>query len=482
MAISSAGIGSGLNVQSIVSQLVAVESQPIKLLQSKNSALQTKMSVFGQIKSELSTLQDASSALVDSTTWNALTVSSSNTSAFTGTVTTGAQSGSHTIEVNNLVSAQSLKSPSFAATDTMGTSGTLSFYTGYYDSNNNFASSGVADTVSVSPTDTITDVVKNINAKSSTLGVTASVVTVADKQQLVIRGNTAGASNAFQIDASAGLSALRFMPADVVQPGTTTVSAAKSTTPSVEVTQGMAAADAKVTIDGIAVTSSTNTVSGALTGVTLNLLSQTTTPAQMSVDLDKTSMKTKIQAFQDSYNKLYADLKTQTAYNSATKTGGPLLGDNTAVSIQNMMRTLIGSNGPATSTINRLSNLGLEIQADGSLSTNSTKLDAALQDPSNVKAFFSANTGTASGNGIAKRVYDFAFGALSIGGSASTHSTSFQTAIDSNNKSIDRFNLHLSDYQAQLLKQYNALDASMAKLNSLSSYVTQQIATWNKTG
>jgi flagellar hook-associated protein 2 len=247
-------------------------------------------------------------------------------------------------------------------------------------------------------------------------------------------------------------------------------------------TIGKAAADAMVTIDGIAVTSTTNTVTDALPGVTLNLLALTSAPTQISIDLDKTSMKAKIQAFQDAYNSLYADLKTQTAYDATTKTGGPLLGDNTATSMQGMLRALVGSKGPGASTIDHLSDLGLEIQANGSLKTNSTKLDLALQNPSNVKAFFSTSTGTASSDGIAKRIYDFAFGALAVGGSVSTHNQSFQKAIDQNNKTIDKFNSHIADYQKQLLAQYNALDASMAKLNSLGTFVTQQVAQWNKTG
>jgi len=247
-------------------------------------------------------------------------------------------------------------------------------------------------------------------------------------------------------------------------------------------TYGQLAADASVTIDGITVTSSTNTVSDALSGVTLNLLAPTTTPTQITVDIDKATMKTKIQAFQDAYNTLYADLKTQTAYDSSTKTGGPLLGDNTASSLQNMLRTLVGASGPATSTIGRLSDLGLEIQKDGSLKTNATKLDAALQNPTNVKNFFSAITGTSSGNGIAKRVYDFAFGALGVGGSVSSHSTAFQKSIDQNNATIDKFNDHITAYRKQLLAQYTALDTNMAKLNSLSSYVSQQVTTWNKSG
>jgi flagellar hook-associated protein 2 len=147
-----------------------------------------------------------------------------------------------------------------------------------------------------------------------------------------------------------------------------------------------------------------------------------------------------------------------------------------------MMRNLSGANVPTGTALTRLSDLGMQVQSDGSLTTNSTKLDAALQTPSNVKALFSNVAATANENGVAKRIYDFAYGALASGGSVATHNAAFQKAIERNNVTITKFNDHIAQYQKQLLSQYNALDASMAKLSGLSSYVSQQITTWNKSG
>jgi len=463
MAISSPGLGSGLNINSIVSQLVAVEQQPIKLLQAKTSTLQNKMSVFGQIKSDLSALQDAASALMSATTWDSKTFTSNSASAVTGTATSTALSSSFAVQVNSLASGQSLKTTAVASTYTAPTTGTLSFQLGSWSGAVFTAGAGAAVSVDVTSGDSLSTIAANINAKSTTAGVTATVVTTGTTQQLLVRGNSTGATAGFQITASAGLEAYGY---------------------SAPLTGGMTktqtAADASITIEGIAVTSATNTVANAIPGVTLNLLATTTTAAQITIDTDKTAIKAKIQAFQDAYNKINTDLKTYTAYNSATKTGGPLLGDGTTTGLQSMLRTLVGANGPATSTLGRLSDLGIEVQRDGSLSTKSAKLDAALQDPANVKAFFSASTGTASGNGIARRIHDFAFGAVGVGGSVSTHSASFQKSIDRNNAAIDKFNLHLESYQKQLLARYTQLDTSMATLNSLSSFVSAQITQWNK--
>ena len=105
-----------------------------------------------------------------------------------------------------------------------------------------------------------------------------------------------------------------------------------------------------------------------------------------------------------------------------------------------------------------------------------------FRSPTNVKAFFATNTGTTIGNGIAKRIYDFTFGANAVGGTVSSHSAAFQKSIDQNTAAIDKFNTHIADYQKQLLAQYTRLDSNMATLNSLSTFVSQQVAQWNKTG
>jgi flagellar hook-associated protein 2 len=367
-----------------------------------------------------------------------------------------------------------------ASTFTAPTSGTLSFQLGTWSADGTFAGgTSAAVSVDVASGDSLTTIAASINAKTATAGVTATVVSSNGTQQLLIRGASTGAAAGFQVTASTGLEQFGYAAGSVLTPASGSTPAYYATTGGMSQTQ--AAADASITVDGIVVTSATNTVTDAIPGVTLNLLAKTTSAAQVKVDVDKTAIKAKIQSFQDAYNKLYADLTTQTKYDTSTKTGAPLQGDGTTTGIQNMLRSLVGSSGPSASSISRLSDLGMEIQADGSLKTNSTKLDAALQNPGNVKAFFATNTGTAVSNGIAKRIYDFAFGANAVGGAVSTHRAAFQKSIDQNTTSIEKFNTHIAEYQKQLLAQYTRLDTNMSKLNSLSTFVTQQVAQWNKT-
>ena len=213
MAISSPGLGSGLNIQSIVSQLVAVESQPVRLLQAKSNTLQTKMSVFGQIKSELSALQDASQALVDATTWDSKSFSSSNTSAVTGTATSSALSSAFSVEVTNLAASQSLKTAGVASTFTAPTGGTLTFQLGTWNADGSFTGgAGAAVSVGVTSGDSLSTIAASINAKSATAGVSATVVSSNGTQQLLIRGSNTGAAAGFQITASAGLEQFGYTP------------------------------------------------------------------------------------------------------------------------------------------------------------------------------------------------------------------------------------------------------------------------------
>jgi flagellar hook-associated protein 2 len=147
-----------------------------------------------------------------------------------------------------------------------------------------------------------------------------------------------------------------------------------------------------------------------------------------------------------------------------------------------MLRDLAASTGPTGSTIGRLSALGLEMQRDGTLTSNTTKLDAALQSPSNVQTFLTFSSGTSSTDGIARRIRDFARGANSIDGNVTGRNTALQASISRNATEIDKLTARAARVEANLYAQYSRLDANLGTLTSLGSFVTQQIAQWNKTG
>lgn len=476
MAISSAGVGSGLDVSSIVTQLMSIEKQPLTQLQTKASGLQTKLSGYGSVKSALSALQDAATKLLDTSSWKAKTFSSNNTSAVTGSATIGALATSFGLKINDLAQVQSARSSGIATGSQIGSAGRLDIQLGEWSGTNFTKGSSGSISVNVSATDTLTDIATKINSASA--GVTAVVVKSGTNDQLLLRGNTTGAASGFQIKSFDGGGAA--ITDGITGVGKLAYDYSSSNLAFYGMTQTQAAQDASIEIDGIAVTSASNTVSNAVPGVTLDLLSKTTTAATITVGDDTASIKSKIEAFQTAYNKVATTLSDLTKYDTATKKAGALQGDSTAVGLQSVLRSMLGANGPTGTSFSRLSDVGLEMQRDGTLSINSTKMATALKNLPDLNTFFTASTGSSAMDGMAKRINTFIQQANGVDGNVSGRSSALQAAITRNSKDQDALNVRLTQRQASLYAQYNALDTKMGTLSSMSSFITQQVAQWNK--
>ena len=481
MPISSPGIGSGLDVNSIVTKLVALEKRPLGLMQTKGNVLQSKLSAWGQIKSALATLDDAGTALATASTWNGRTFTSNNTSV-TGSATATALASSFSLEVTNLAKTQSVKSGQLPTGSAIGSSGTLSIQVGQWTgvgAGTNFAGGAApAVDISVASTDTLSDLASKINNAGA--GVTALVVTNAGQDQLLIRGNATGDASGFRIQAAdgggvpitngSGVGGFAF-----AHDGASFYGA----------TRTQEALNANLKIDGIDVTSATNTVSNAVPGVTLNLTANTAAPVQITVGVDKEATKSKIEAFRVAYNSARTLINNLTNYDEGTKNGGPLLGDGTAMGVDSMLRNLAGSNGPSANVggINRLSDMGLQMQRDGTLTTNTSKLDAAMNNLGALQTFLTnSSSAPTPGDGIARRIRDFARGANSSDGNVSGRSAALKKAISNNTKDMDAFSVRVARTETRLYAQFSRLDANVGTINSLGNFVSQQIAQWNKSG
>ena len=471
--ISTPGVGSGLDVRTIVSQLVALERQPITQLQTKASSLQTKLSAYGRLKSEMATLQDAATALTNPSTWNSKTFTSNNTSAVTGSVTEGALATSFSVRVNNLAQAQSVRSGALATNAAIGSEGRLDLQSGKWDGTT-FTSSGSAVSVNILDTDTLSDIAGKIN--SSGAGVTAVVVRSGAEDRLLLRGNGTGDDAGFRIQSFDG-------GGTAITDGTTGVGSLAfdhGPTGFYGMARTQTAMDANIEIDGIAVSSATNTVSDAVPGVTLNLLAETTSNAQVSIAANEAETKARLETFQKAYNTLNASLADLTRYNAANKSAGPLQGDSTAVGLQSVLRSMLGANGPAGTSFSRLSDVGMELQRDGSLSINSAKLTASLAKPEDLRTFFDADSGNATTDGLAKRLGDFVRTAVSIDGTIDNRNKALKSAIDRNTTEQERISERVTRSETRLYAQFSRLDANMAALSSLGSFVSSQVAVWNK--
>jgi len=465
--ITSTGLGSGLDVESIVTKLVALEKQPISDLQSRTDTIKTQISEYGKIQSAFSAMRDAAAKLSNPTTWAALTATSSDTSMATVVAGAGSGAGSYSLNVTQLAAAQSVSSQAFTNNATVG-SGSMTIELGQWggtDASPTFTSKSGASpvSISISSTDTLSSIRDKINGSGA--GVLASIVTDASGSRLVIRSRDTGEANGFRIttadddgngaDAS-GLSALAYDPTASIK----------------SMTRNAAAANAKLQINGLDISSASNNIEGAVDGLTVNLLK--TGQSTVSVGQDKDSVKKAINDFVTSYNSLMNLMRNDTKYDDANKTAGALQGDSTAVGLQSQLRNITASGSTLGGAFQRLSDLGLSIGTAGTITVDDSKLTSALGSMSDLKnLFMGVDTSDPNNNGLASRWRAFADQVTGFDGSITTRTTGLQSRVTANNKRIDELNDRADSYEKRVRAQYTALDTQMAKLNDMQSYVNK---------
>jgi len=476
-SVTSLGVGSGLDVSSIISSLMAVESKPLSLLQSKASTINTEISAVGQIKSLTSTLGDKAQALASASLWNQTTSTSSDTSVVTADTSSGnAVAGDYSVTVQQLAQGQTVTSSPFGSSASTLSQGTLTIQLGTWSGTppSSFATKSGASPVSITigagetSLAAIRDKINGANA-----GVTASIITDANGARLSLRSTATGAENGFKItasetvddgDATTGLSALTYDPSAGSQ-----------------LTLNQGALNAKATVNGIGVESASNTLANISDGLSLTLGKVSATPVDVKVGTDTTSMTNAINDFVKAYNALNSYIHDQTKYDATSKSGGPLQGDPSIIGFQNQMRSILNTDSTASSMFSRLSDIGVTVQADGSLAANSTKLSAALANPAQVKALFATDGATNAGTGFAVRFSNLCDQSLDVtNGNLSTRYSGLQGELKRNSTEQDNMQTHLDATQARLTAQYQALDTAMSKMSALSSYVSQQISLMQK--
>lgn len=479
MGISSAGIGSGLDVTSIISQLMAIERRPLTQLTTKASDLNAQLSSFGTLKGKVSALQDAAAAMAKPDFWAKTSAATTDTSV---SVTSGASAtpGQYLIGVSQLATAQSLASGTIAGGSStvigtgklrieLGTWANLGTATAAFTAK---SGSTAVDIEIGSADNTLAGIRNKINAADA--GVTASIVNDSSGARLVVRSKTTGVENALriqQVDDSGtavtggALASLTYNPAG------------GAATP---MTQTVAAKNALATIDGLPLVSSTNTFTDVAEGMSFTASKVTTTDVTASVTTDTAAFTSALAKFTAAYNDLNTTIRSLTKYDDATQTGAVLQGDSTALTIQNQLRSLVQGTGGTSSVFSRLNDLGVSLQRDGSLLTDATKLGTALKNPAEVaKMMSSASDVTGASRGVAALFQSFASTITSTEGTLTSRSESLTNRIKENTKDQDRLNDRLEATQARLQRYYSALDTKMATLSGLNSYINQQVTKWN---
>ena len=486
--ISSAGIGSGLDVKSIISALMAAESQPLTDLQNKATSVQTEISAVGQIQSLTSTLSDKAHALSSTTLWTQTTSTSADTTAVTADTSGGtAAPGDYSVSVQQMAQGQTVTS-SLAAGSTLD-AGTITIQLGSYVSDtatppnvsfNPASSPAVQIPIGASQT-SLASIRDQINAANA--GVQASVITDANGSRLSLRSSSTGAANGFKVtttetvddgNPATGLSALNF-------------DASTGATGS-QMTLNQSAVDAKATVNGIAIDSASNTLSNVSDGLSLTLLKKSDTPVDVTVAADTASMQKAITDFVSAYSALQSYISLQTKYDSSTavaagtsRKDGPLTGDPSIIGFQNQLRAVVTTSSTTSSMFASLSDLGIAVQTDGTLAVyDNNKLNSALAHPDELSKLVTTFGTTSDNTGIAVRFAALADNATGMDGSLYSRAAGLQGELSRNQQQQTDMQTHLDAEQARLTAQYQALDTTMAKMNALSSYVSQQVAAMQK--
>jgi len=405
--------GTNIDVAGIVSQLMTVEQRPLTQLATKEASYQAKLSAYGTIKGALSSFQGSLTGLSNISAFQAMSASSSNSSAVSVAASSTAATGSYTLNVTKLAQAQQLvaagQSSSSAAIGT-GASTTLTFdfgtintsatnshgggsVTGGVYTNADFTSNGNgAKTVTIDSTNNSLQGISNA-INSANIGVTASIVNDGGTSpyRLVLSSASAGANNSLKISV-AGVSGA---PADTALSNLLSQDPANNS--GQKLSETTAAQNAEFTINGIAVSKNSNTVTDSVQGVTLNLLSTTTAPVNVSVSQNTSSIATSVKGFVTAYNSLYSTLKSASAYNASTQTGAVLQGDFTVISLQSQIHSVLNASVTGNSgSVTSLSQIGVTFQKDGTLGLDTTKLNAAVSSNFSDVASLFATVGTAS--------------------------------------------------------------------------------------
>jgi flagellar hook-associated protein 2 len=440
-------------VAGIVSKLMTIESQPATQLYAREGSYQAKISAYGTLQSVLSTLQSAAQMLTNPQTFHGSAASSSDSAVLTATVSGTAVPGSYNVAVTSLAQAQILASaPAGYTTATNFNSGTLAITV-----------AGITTNVSIDATNnTLPGIAQAINNASA--GVTASVVNDGTTTRLVINANNTGLANAVSITGS--------------EDGTVTGQSSLISLAG-NMTTVQPAADAAFSVNGLAITRSSNSVSDIIPGVTFKLLKAGTTgsptTSMVTVGTDTTGAVTAASTFVTAYNAVVGSIHDLTAYDAQNSAASVLTGDSTARTLKSELSAAVFQNVSGVSGLTSLNDIGVSVQKDGTLAFNSAKLQSALADPSkDVSALFT-QTGSAS-NGIGVNFNNLLTSVVGTGGLLPTAQDSANRSIKDIANQITTWNTRLALVRQRYMDEFNALDAMLSSMQATSTYLTQQLA------
>lgn len=460
---SVSGLSSGINSEDIISKLMELERRPVTLLQSKQTAYNDKITVYSDLASKVSAFKTAADALRTTSNFYAKKASVSDSTILDASATNSASAGSYLITSHSTAGKIQLAQ----AEQKTHTAGTAALTTSVNGSGSNkvfqYTYAGAQRSITVADSTTLEGLRDLINSDSGNPGVAATIIYDGSVYKLALTGNDSGSTKTISIDSGTTLD------------GTgSTVNLTSSA-----FTTNQSAQDAKLRINGIDISSSSNTVSGVITGLTLTLKKETTSSVTAAVTNDTDSIKKKIEDFVTAYNNVINYVASKSVWNSTTKTGGPLFGDATARDVVRKLKEMaISTVSAASSDVDSLTEIGITTSSkDGTLSINSTTLGDKLSSKIDDVAKLFATTTT----GIANQMWSYADTITkSTDGALTIRKSGLQSVVNNIASNITTLETRLVKVEDDLRRRFSSLESLLSGLTSQGTFLSGQIAKWNK--
>ena len=455
--MASITTSTNLDVNGLVTQLMAAERKPLTKLQSKVNSVSSDISLYGTVRSELSSLESAARALGGTDALSVYSAALSDSTVGSVTASSTASAGQYSVSVTSLARSQTLVGPRESSSGTLYT-GDLKFTAANSSASPNYFTINVANK-------SLAEVRDAINSATNNFGVAASVINDGTGNRLVLRSTQPGANNAVtKIEVpSGGNTGLSFLAFDATSTAYPTYSAGSS-----GIGQTVAASNAVIVVDGVTITSTTNLFTEAISGVTFNALATSSAPVTLSITRDDTAVAKKAQSFVDAYN----TFMTNNAGRYAK--GGALEADGSILTMMNGLRDLLNNSGGSDASYKYLFQLGISVTKTGTLTFDSSTFKQALaSNPSAVSTLLSDLMTSTTTSSYA----DIAFGYQSSTGVVQSRTDGLDARKTRLNDQIDQFNARLTAIEARYRNQFSKLDALMGSMQQTSTALANAIKT-----
>lgn len=447
------GIGSGMDIDNMVSAIVTAEKAPKEAqLTRLENATGAKISALGQLNGALSTFQTVLKDLNDASLFEKRSTTSSDSSLLTATASKTAEPGTYSLKIEQLASGSKTASKALDSAFAAGAGGSLSVRLG---------DEGALTEVAIEPGATLSEIRDTLNTRLKDTGITANLVTNPNdgKTRLVMTSTTTGVGKDVRISSDAA-------DLQVLTIGSAALSSDDPDSSGVL----EASANAKFSIDGLALESETNTIDDAIPDMTFNLVAaDKDKTVTVKVDQDRTGVTANIKKFVDAYNSL---ITTTNSLTSITKVGegkepviGELVGDASVRSLLSGIHSELVASGEGS--IRALADLGITTQKDGTLAIDDAKLKTALEkDIDAVGTLFTGDSG------LMKRLDSKVSGFTASDGILDQRIDSLNRTDVSVREQREALNLRIEKLQTRLFSQFNAMDSLLGQLTTTSDWLT----------